>query len=258
MTHFARQTPLSTSSGMAFESFCISKPGEEYEINEDYATADSEAQVFIVADGLGGRPHGDLASRTATEAFFERVTRTPLTNRLDEDELRSAVVHSNATVHSLAQTDPMLTGMGTTLSAVVFQGCQGKIIHVGDSRIYHYGNQKLRLLTRDHTLAEELLQRSHFTTKTAAKSPLRNMLSRSIGTNAVVEPDISDILLLPEDLILLATDGLFKALDEISLKSILDRTSRMSPQIVCNEIVQKASETHLRDNVTILIARLKK
>ena len=231
--------------------------GRDHEINEDYALADSDAGVFIVADGLGGKPRGDLASRAAVEAFFNKVKCMRQSGFLDEGELKKAVEAAETGVRHLAETDPLLDGMSTTLSAAVLCGSHGKIVHIGDSRVYHYRSSGLRLLTRDHNLAEDLLRQNQISSRTAAKSPLRNVLSRCVGVGGVVEADILDFTLKPADLLLLTTDGLGKIMERDSLKRILDQGRGCTARELCEQIMEKATGNPLPDDITLIVVRMR-
>lgn len=251
-----RMQPTSPCCGAGiFESYVLSTVGEECDLNEDFAIVDSGSGVFIVADGLGGRPRGDLASRAAAEAFLHQITLVPPPHRLEDKQLRKAVDVANDEVRRLAGSNPMLTGMGTTLSVAVLADSHAKIVHVGDSRIYHYRRPELRVLTRDHTVAADLLHQNHLSPKAAATSPMRHVLTRCVGPTDHVGADIADIELQPRDLLLLATDGLSKSLDDTFVKEIMESNEGRSPQKLCEEIMNKASKTPLRDNVTIVIVQ---
>jgi protein phosphatase len=232
----------------------VSHAGDDYEVNEDFSIAAPHEGIFLVADGLGGKPRGDLASRTAAEAFFRHITAVPLPSRLDDEQIRNALALAHDTIRQLAASASQLTGMGTTLSAAVFNGSRGRLVHVGDSRIYHYRRPELRLLTQDHTVAAELQRQNQLSTEKAAKSPMRHWLSRTVGMETRLEPDLSDIELFSHDLLLLATDGLAKALDEADLKNILDQMEGAPPQELCERIFRRAAASPLHDNVTFVIA----
>lgn len=239
-----------------FESFTMSRVGEGCEVNEDYAIADQNAGVFVVTDGIGGRPRGDLASKTAADTFLRHLSLIPFPLRLDDNSLQSALAASDDSVRDLAASDPTLSGMGTTFSAAVINGCRGKIVHMGDSRIYRYRRPELRALTLDHTVAADMLRLNQISLQTAQRSPLRNVLSRYLGASPRVTPDISEVELLPQDVLLLVTDGLGKSLDDPAINKLLNRKSGLNARQICEALMREASDTGLRDSVTIMIAHL--
>jgi len=240
-----------------FESFTMSRVGEGCEVNEDYAVADQNAGIFVVTDGIGGRPRGDLASKTAADTFLRHLSLIPFPLRLDDNSLQSALAASDDSVRNLADSDPTLSGMGTTFSAAVINVCSGKIVHMGDSRIYRYRRPELRALTLDHTVAADMLRQKQISLQTAERSPLRNVLSRYLGASPRVTPDISEVDLLPEDVLLLVTDGLGKSLDDLTIRKLLDRNPGGNPRHLCEALMAEASDAGLRDNVTIMLVQLR-
>jgi protein phosphatase len=226
-------------------------------INEDYALADSVAGIFAVADGLGGRPAGDQASRTAIESFAGIIRALPIKTRLNRTVLENAVIAANKAVRRLADLDPLFSGSGTTLSAVVLHGRIGRIVHVGDSRIYLYRRSCLRRLTRDHNLASELAGQGHMNRPDALRSRWQHMLTRCLGTRSRVTPDITIIRLLPGDLLLLLTDGVTGSLGEDQIRVLLKDKQGAHPVALCHEIMDKALHSSPRDNLTVVIVRLR-
>jgi protein phosphatase len=236
------------------DCFLISRQGDENATNDDYAAVDINMQTLVVADGMGGRPGGAEASRTATVTFLENV-KSAAQSRIDVATLRSAVAAANRKVRSLSEADPSLSGLGTTLSAVVLSGNKGKIVHVGDSRVYIFGKGGLCQITRDHTLVAELLERKHISPEGAKRYPMRNVLSRCIGPQETVEPDIFDFELRPGDWLLLATDGLSKSLSEDQLRKTLQNSSMTNAERVCGDVMRTAAQHSLMDDATAIVAR---
>lgn len=237
------------------ECFALSERGN-LETNDDFASLYPELGMFVVADGLGGHAGGSCASKIAVETFWENLQHLPPSSRTEASNLRQAIQAANIKIRSLAESDPMLSGMGTTLSALVVNGNKGKIVHVGDSRIYLFRDNTLRLLTNDHSLVAELIEQKRLSAEEAKRYPLRNVLSRCIGTQEVVEPDISDIGLRPNDLVLLSTDGLSKGLELERLQEILVSGQKEAPKRLCNILVKSAIENYPNDNVTAAIVKV--
>ncbi len=168
---------------IGFEAFGLSDAGPDADRNDDWFVADAQTGLFVVADGMGGRPGGDQASRQAVATFVAELKALPPDRRVDVPALREAVASANRRVRSAAAANPLLTGMGTTLSAVVFSGPNGRTVHVGDSRIYLFRGGKLIPLSRDHTLVQELVRCHQIPADHVPHHPLRNVLSRCIGTD---------------------------------------------------------------------------
>ena len=234
----------------------ITKRGSEHDANDDFAAIDAELGTLVVADGMGGRPGGAQASRVATEAFIEEVRSGPAQSRNEVSNLRNAVIVANRSVRSLANADASLEGLGTTLSAVVLNDSKGKIVHVGDSRIYLFENNKLRQLTKDHTLVAELVERKHLTAESAKRYPLKNVLSRCVGPQEIVEPDIDEFELAATDWLVLTTDGLTKALAPEHLGNIIKNSTATKAEQLCRDIMGAVGIEEPSDDITIVVARL--
>lgn len=239
-----------------FDCFALSEQGAGLETNDDFAALDAERGIFIVADGMGGRPGGARASSVAVNSFLEQMRSMDGPARLEESILRRALARANSEVRSIGAADPLFSGLGTTLSAVVMNGTQGKLVHVGDSRIYLFRDGELRQLTRDHTLAAELLERKHVSPEGARRHPLRHVLSRSLGSQDVVEPDLGDLVLTRSDWLILATDGLTKALAPERLRHLLAAGTAENAEAMCREVMKAAISQNPDDNVTLAVARL--
>jgi len=247
------------SSGVVlYETGFFSDPGQGDMINEDSLIVDTSAGLFAVADGLGGRPSGDLASRTAIDTFSKHLRDLPLHARLTDSSLEKAVTAANKAVRKLANVDPLNSGCGTTLSAIVFDGQNGRVVHIGDSRVYLYRKGRLCRLTEDHTLAGEMLREGQMSQTRFRKSSWRNMLSRSIGAQARVSPDILPFRFIPEDMLILATDGLTKCVSEDEMLRILKKVCGRGISCVCQELGRKAMNSSPRDNLTVLAVKLAK
>lgn len=248
-------------ASLVCESAWLTDVGSRTEGNEDFALADTDLGIFVVADGVGGRPGGACASREAALALVDDLAGQAPGSRCSEAALRRAVDAGNARVHRLAVADPAIGGMGTTLSAVVLDpadSSRAMLVHVGDSRIYHHRNGRLRRLTRDHTMTAELVERGALSPERAACHPMRNVLSRCIGPVLTVDPDIAEVGLAAGDWLVLATDGLTDALPNECVEQILTggNSQAASADRVCGELLQAALSRGVDDNVTILIVRV--
>lgn len=234
----------------------LSIAGQDDGANEDFALVDSAAGVFVVADGMGGRPGGAEASRTAVQAFQEELCRLEPAQRGDPQHLRAAVAVANQRVRMLGERDPRFTGTGCTLSAVIVNGSTAAIAHVGDSRVYLLRDGELRTQTSDHTLVAELVQRNYLPVDKARDYPLRHVLSRSLGTQPNVEAEIHQIELRSGDLLLLVTDGLAKALSPARLQEILQIERARGARRTCEAALQAAMAVPPADDITIVAVAL--
>lgn len=230
----------------------LSERGAVCESNEDTVLADPELGVVAVADGMGGRPGGAQASRLAVEVFCGEIQQMATDSRTDPAKLSAAVAAANQRIRSLGESEPELAGLGTTLSAVVFSGAEAHTIHVGDSRVYLFRSGQLQLITRDHTLVTELVERNHLTLDQASRYPLRHVLSRSLGPQPTVEPDIDNLRLLPLDWLVLATDGMSKVLADKQLERIMLANARSPAGDMCRIIMKEALGQAPCDNVSLV------
>jgi len=238
---------------MKLESFAVMRAAEGRSASEDFVFADDNAGIFIVADGMGGRPGGALASETATNSVKDYLLKMKPAKRMADRRLNDAIVRAGKSVLSLGKQDPTVSGMGTTLSAVVVDGSQAKIVHVGDSRVYLIRNNEIVQLTKDQTLAAELVDRSILSETVAEAHPFRNVLAQSVGSDTRIKPEIVDLTLVPHDLLLLATDGLMKAASTEQIVSAAGEPSSRTPQEVVHALMDKCLSSPLEDDVGIVV-----
>ncbi|MEE9386171.1 MAG: protein phosphatase 2C domain-containing protein [Nannocystaceae bacterium] len=184
--------------------------------NEDAYLVDPRLGLYLVADGMGGHAGGAYASRACVEAFREVVSRglgSLLSEPSDPTQhmnelLAAAAGEASACIFDEAERDPALHGMGTTLTGVLFHGAHAYITHVGDSRCYLIRNGTVRQLTTDHSWLNEQIEAGLLTEEQAAESELRHIITRSIGFEREVEPDILTVHVSPGDAFLLCSDGM--------------------------------------------------
>lgn len=238
---------------MRCEAFAVSEPASHCSRNEDSFLVDSDVGAFVVADGVGGMPGGETASCVAASAFVDELRRLEPAERVGEGALRGAVDAANAAVRSISAADPTLQGLATTLSAAVFQGARGKLVHVGDSRIYRVTPSRLEQLTRDHTLVAELVSKGELDPADVASHPLRHVLTRAVGARPAVDPQLDDVTLAPKEALILATDGLAKALSPELIHELMRKAAPGESETVCRALVREAVARHPGDDVTALV-----
>lgn len=217
---------------------------------------------LLVADGLGGRIGGEVASRTALTKLIELIIETPdwIMSFEEHDKLEAVLERMterffriDQTLKQQADDDPSLSGMGTTLTAAATLGDDIIIGHIGDSRAYLYRSNVLKQLTRDHTVAQELIDAGLSGADPAARS-MRHVLTAALGVLGTrTKPEVKRIQLRPHDQILLCTDGLTAMVDDTIIASALRDASSASS--ACEELVSLSLAAGGRDNVTVVVAR---
>ncbi len=212
--------------------------------------------LFIVADGMGGHIHGELASQQAVYAFARALLQSfflPWFRDWDQPPpealptLEAALEHANEVVRSTAM------GGGTTLTAALMWGERLIIIHVGDSRAYYLSPQGvLEVLTVDHTVVARLVERGDLTEEEASLHPHRNMLYQALGQTDPLNPDVHTRTFQPGATLLLCSDGLWDEVPEERIAAVL-KAYRSDPVQAAHRLVAEAEEAGGRDNITVVV-----
>lgn len=238
----------------SFDCCAFSEPAENHEQNQDSYAIDARRGVFIVADGMGGRPGGADASRLAVREMMDRVRFCSEYRKRDETFLMNAVRSAGLKIRELAERNEMMTGMGTTMTAAVLYGDHGKIVHVGDSRAYLFRDSRLIQITRDHSAVSELIQRNLLSADEASSHPFRHVLTQALGAQKNVKPDIYDLSFVPGDYLLLATDGLLRVMAPADIEQLI-ACSRTSAEGLCIIIMDIVRQNELPDDSTVVVVR---
>jgi serine/threonine protein phosphatase PrpC len=248
----------------------LSHPGLVRERNEDAFLVDEGApeqaqsgawQLIAVADGVGGHSAGDIASELALDAVEASLADLPL--RIEslgdgwrdvlEARLRESLAAAQEAVQDHARRHPEREGMATTLvMAVLSRGWLG-IVHVGDSRAYVLRGGCAHPLTADHTWAAEELERGALDPSEVERSPLRRSITRAVGLSRGEEADVAWLRLVPGDVVVLATDGLTRYVEEESILATIEALPNLED--AARNLVERALEAGGRDNITVVIAR---
>jgi serine/threonine protein phosphatase PrpC len=239
---------------LEYEAAGASDQGRTRKSNEDFYGLNLDnrqgACNFVVCDGMGGAAAGEIASRMAVEAMLHALSQGPLTR----ETLQQAVDVANHSVHRSAELDPARAGMGTTLVAMATRGDHAWVAHVGDSRCYRFRDRRLEQLTHDHSLVDEQVRLGQLTPAQAETSPMRNVITRAVGTQDEVDADVIEFAVSPGDLYLLASDGLMREVDDEQIEEILLAYSG-DLEDTCAQLIEAANEAGGRDNITCLLAR---
>jgi protein phosphatase len=218
--------------------------------------------LFMVADGVGGRPHGDVASGTALRFIAQYVTHLmDLYNRLDPEretqfltELEKSVQRSHEILVAEAERSGDGRGGATTLTMVAAVWPRAYLVQVGDSRCYRLRDGTLERMSQDQTMAQALVERGALSPADAEHSPLRNMLASALG-GSEARPMTASTDIRWDDVMLLCTDGLTKHVSESEIEAEL--AANAAAEASCRRLVDRALERGGTDNVTVLISRLR-
>ncbi len=233
--------------------------------NEDCFDLDPENQVFVVADGMGGHSHGEIASRIAVDSIRDFVTRTSDTDatlpfELDPslgrhgNRIRAAIRVAHDRVLKAIRQDAALHGMGTTVVGVLVEGNSAAVANVGDSRAYRLRDAKLELLTHDHTWVNEQVMAGFLTEEQARSHPLKNVVTRALGGETDVEIDVREWPLQVGDLFLLCSDGLTTMLTDDEIHERVKAPGRLEE--LCSRLVRDANARGGYDNVSVVLIRI--
>lgn len=228
----------------------LSDVGRERDHNEDSYAVEEALGLFIVADGMGGHQAGEVASALAIATVVEYVQVHPEGDRLVV--LADAARLANTRVIEAGSKNRKHKNMGTTLVAMVRNGPEMGIAHVGDSRCYRFRAGALERMTRDHSLIEELAGDDPIAH--AALGGYSNVITRAIGTAHDTEPDVRREKLEEGDLFLLCSDGLSSVVKDPDIARILARGGDLSER--CRELVQAANENGGPDNISTILVRV--
>jgi protein phosphatase len=227
------------------------------------------ATLLMVADGMGGAEAGDVASSMARD-----IVKQELVNALNQQErpqddtawqelLERSVISANRQIYAAARADPGKHGMGSTLTLAVLHDYRVHIAHVGDSRAYLLNadgvdaeDRQILQLTSDHSIVARLVDIGQLSPEQARSHPHRNMLYRSLGTDAAIEVDRFSHALQPGDALLLSSDGLDTHVTPADIAALAVQ-SHVSPAHICDRLIDLANERGGRDNISVVIARVR-
>ena len=241
---------------MILETAGVTDVGLVRESNEDYYTIDRESDLFVAADGLGGRSGGEVASKVAVDSIVSSIKKS-LKEALKDNFIQTinkAIKEAHQVVLKEAISNPLLMGMGTTLVLALFRSPDELYIaNVGDSRGYLYRDNKLQLLSKDHSLVAELVERGEITQEEARTHYQRNIVTQVIGIDPLTDCFQKKVELREGDIILLCSDGLWDMLTDKEIEGIIAKNG--SPQKLCNDLVSAAKTAGGEDNVTVIVAK---
>lgn len=223
----------------------------EYFLPEDVGTLASRGQIYLVCDGMGGHAAGQIASELTAKTFIDVYLHHPASEA--SVAMAAAVAAANRFVCDVGRATPSRRGMGTTLSGLILLQDRAYVVQVGDSRIYRMRQGELLMMTQDHTWVDEQIRAGVLTAEEAEKHPYRHVLTRAIGTEGDVQPDIEAHDLKPGDLFMLCSDGV---INHVADERIGELMSEGAPSEMAWRLVGEALTGGGSDNTTVLIVRV--
>ena len=223
--------------------------------NEDsYATGELPGSVAwaVVCDGMGGAAGGNVASSTAVKLISERISssyRKGMTANSIKNMLVSAITAANISIFEASRKNPELSGMGTTVVAVVVVDGEACIAHAGDSRAYVLSDGKLRQLTKDHSFVQEMVDSGNLTEAEALDDPRKNIITRALGVDEEIRIDFCEEFIDDKDVLLICTDGLT---NYVNSEEICEITSDGKYYEYAEKLVNRANENGGGDNITVV------
>ena len=212
---------------------------------------DGSTVLCVVCDGMGGAKSGNVASSLAADVFVQEIRRNwkhGLSDERIDQILQSAVKLANFTVYDQARQFEEFNGMGTTLVAALIHGKKAAVIHVGDSRAYAITRDGIRQLTKDHSVVQMMLERGELTPEQARNYPGKNLITRAIGTEGIIQSDLTHLTLEKGDSLLLCSDGLSNTMDEQEI--LFEVVHGVTKQYCCQRLLDIAKNRGAPDNVT--------
>ena len=245
----------------AFDVYGETDIGRVRRGNEDsvdfFLNRDATAALAVVADGVGGEAGGDVASRLTTQTVRAHVLAT-LRNGMgmgSPECLKAAIEAAHAAVRRLRESEPRLARMATTVVAALANETGIAVAHAGDSRAYRWRDGSLAQLTRDDTVAQQMLDDGTLGDSPGSESPYQHILTRAVGACAGIEISARGFQTRPGDLWLLCSDGLTKCLDDETIAAVLALPSSLAAR--AKRLLDRANAAGGYDNIAVVLISTK-
>ena len=250
----------------ALEIVARTDPGMVRGHNEDAVFANPTQGFVILADGMGGYNAGEVASGMATMLLsgeFETAFSVTPPYKVDGAAgelyahrcIKEKVALANSAIYNAAASQPQYVGMGTTLVSAVFFDNQVTVAHIGDSRLYRLRGDELAVVTHDHSLLQEQIDSGLISAEEARFSQNKNLVTRALGVDPEVEPEIHDYPVLPGDIYLLCSDGLNDMVEDEEIQLTL-QTLAANLELAAMQLIQMANDNGGRDNVSVILVKI--
>lgn len=237
--------------------------GRKRKTNQDSICLYPKRHFFAVADGMGGHNGGDIASQMAAKLLPEYIE-----NNFEDQELgkllSQSILHVNQSIFERGAQSEELKGMGTTISAVLFEGAHINIANVGDSRTYMISKKKIYQMTRDHSLVQEKLNMGLYDREGAKADPQKNVLIRTVGFEPEIQVDLYHYKVSRNDLFLICSDGLHGKVSDEDILFIINKhipepalATQAALDSTVAELIAQANANGGQDNISVILALAK-
>jgi PPM family protein phosphatase len=234
-----------------YTAAALTDRGRKRQTNEDAFGFSVEHGIYVVCDGMGGAAAGEIASSVAVDEILRHLA-APRDPGVPLPALaEKAVCAANEAIYARAQRNQRLNGMGTTLVALAAEERHVWVFNVGDSRAYRLRNGRLDQLTLDHSLVEEQVRLGRMSHSDALRSPLRNVITRALGTQNCVTPDCFEFETEPGDIFMLCSDGLTRELTDRTIEALLKPDEAHETR--CAVLIDAAKKAGGHDNITCIL-----
>ena len=256
---------MKDETSMQFTFFGASDIGSHRKHNEDSYLCNPEEKLFLVADGIGGQASGEIASKEAIRSIEEFVINSRSEDMtwptyrndlsLEQNRLFAAATQANYSIRGLADQNPSMKGMGTTLVGAIIEGDRLAIINIGDSRLYRIRDAQIEQITQDHTLVGEQERRGLLTKEEASKHPRKHILTSALGIGGIKDIRIDTPLceILEKDLYLICSDGLNDMLDDKEILTTINFFKDKTLEKMGLSLIQQANLAGGKDNITLIL-----
>ena len=234
--------------------------------NEDSISSLLPQGLVVLADGMGGYSAGEVASGMATTVITTELKQVleahppyeldgPGGQPIAQKLIREQIAKANTSIFQASQSQPQYAGMGTTLVVGLFYDNKVTVAHIGDSRLYRLRGSEFSQITRDHSLLQEQIDAGMLTREQAKTSTNKNLVTRALGIDPTVEPELHDYETQPGDIYLLCSDGLCDMVSDEDIAMALE-TIGGNLNLCAQQLVQMANDNGGRDNVSVILVRV--
>ena len=250
----------------SLQAATLTDPGRVRDHNEDCIESRPDIGLYVLADGMGGYNAGEVASGMATSLISDGLQETwnpKEIERMGRDDakatserlLREQIARANNAIFTTSQNNPECAGMGTTLVVTLFFDNFMTVAHIGDSRLYRLRGDTMEQVTRDHSLLQEQLDSGLITPEEAKLSQNKNLVTRALGIDPTVDPELHVYETQVGDTYLLCSDGLSDMVEDEEIRVTLV-TLRSNPNLTVQQLIQTANDNGGRDNISAMLIRV--